>query len=186
VPSVAIHSLIRVNAGAVEPSSGFPRCDGDALSPTTPKDRLQEEIGAPTWRNDPEALRRCRGQLPAAAFLISGSVKDGALSDPIMKASGMRGLIRASVATNLYADRAPELRQKARQKRNQTAFTAICVGDRMVRAREWPFGFMPKGQIGCSSKNRQVDVRGFEPQTHTSGSACWHGNDREVLVERVE
>ena len=56
---------------------------------------------------------------------------------------------------------------QTRQSRNQAVLSAVYVASRDVTDHkyEWPFGFMPKGHFGSSSKNRQVELRGFEPLT---------------------
>ena len=50
---------------------------------------------------------------------------------------------------------------------NQELFDRVETNKKQVSGHEyeWPFGFMSKGHFGGSSKNRQVELRGFEPLT---------------------
>ena len=75
--------------------------------------------------------------------------------------------VALKLASNLHHAYTTAPAGKARQKRNQAALSAAYVGSRAIMGHEyeWPFGFMPKGHSGGSSKNRQVELRGFEPLT---------------------
>ena len=80
----------------------------------------------------------------------------------------VRRLIDVAIrfATSLHDSYAGASSQ-TRQSRNQAVLSAVYVVARDVTGHEyeWPFSFMPKGHLGGSSKNRQVELRGFEPLT---------------------